>query len=298
MYLSGFLGFSFTFFNSKDSDGDGVPDDKDLCPDTPSGIRVDLNGCPLDSDHDGVPDYLDECPGTPEGVKVNKKGCPLDSDGDGVPDYLDLCPGTPAGVAVDENGCPKDSDGDGVPDYLDKCPNTPKGAPIDQYGCPLDSDGDGVPDYLDKCPNTPKGVQVDSVGCPLQLPQVIKEVPVIKEVAIEKQVVLSAGALFQMGKANLLPAAFPDLDKLVASMKETPKSKWIIEGHTDNIGAPANNKKLSLARAQAVLKYFTSKGLNKDRFTVRGLGADFPVTTNATEEGRLKNRRVVIIRVN
>jgi outer membrane protein OmpA-like peptidoglycan-associated protein/opacity protein-like surface antigen len=296
IYLSGFVGFSFTFFNSKDSDGDGVPDDKDLCPDTPAGIRVDIHGCPIDSDHDGVPDYLDECPGTPEGVKVNKKGCPLDSDGDGVPDYLDLCPGTPQGVAVDENGCPKDSDGDGVPDYLDKCPNTPKGAPVDQFGCPLDSDGDGVPDYLDKCPNTPKGVQVDSCGCPLQLPQIIKEVPVIKEVT--KEVVLNAGASFQAGRSVLLPAAYPDLDKLVQFMKDNPRSKWVIEGHTDNTGAPASNKKLSLARAQAVLKYFTSKGVGKDRFTVRGMGSDYPVASNATEEGRLKNRRVVIVRAN
>lgn len=59
-----------------------------------------------DSDGDGVPDHLDECPDTPPGVRVDARGCPLDSDGDGVPDYLDECPGTPAGVQVDERGCP------------------------------------------------------------------------------------------------------------------------------------------------------------------------------------------------
>jgi OOP family OmpA-OmpF porin len=117
-----------------------------------------------DSDGDGVPDHLDKCPDTPRGVEVDAVGCPLDSYGDGVPDYLDKCPGTPKGVAVDASGCPLDSDGDGVVDAKDLCPNTPKGMKVDANGCP-DTDGDGVPDNLDKCPNTPKGVVVDATGC-------------------------------------------------------------------------------------------------------------------------------------
>lgn len=88
-----------------DSDGDGVPDDIDQCPNTPHGVAVDAKGCPLDSDHDGVPDYKDKCPNTPAGVPVDPDGCPLDSDHDGVPDYLDKCPGTPPGLKVDANGC-------------------------------------------------------------------------------------------------------------------------------------------------------------------------------------------------
>jgi OOP family OmpA-OmpF porin len=130
-------GFVEKALYEKDSDGDGVADRLDQCPDTPKGVEVDEVGCPIDSDGDGVPDYLDKCPGTPAGVKVDATGCPIDSDGDGVPDYLDKCPGTPAGVKVDANGCPLDSDGDGVPDYLDKCPGTPKGTPVDATGCPL-----------------------------------------------------------------------------------------------------------------------------------------------------------------
>ncbi len=59
-----------------------------------------------DSDGDGVPDYLDECPNTPAGIAVGLNGCPPDSDGDGVPDYLDICPDTPANTIVDDNGCP------------------------------------------------------------------------------------------------------------------------------------------------------------------------------------------------
>ncbi|WP_251978027.1 OmpA family protein [Salinicola avicenniae] len=91
-----------------DSDGDGVPDDRDQCPNTPAGVAVDAVGCPLDTDGDGVPDYMDQCPGTPAGVEVNAQGCPLDSDGDGVPDYQDQCPNTPAGAEVNSLGCQED----------------------------------------------------------------------------------------------------------------------------------------------------------------------------------------------
>jgi OmpA-OmpF porin, OOP family len=151
----------------KDSDGDGVPDDKDACPNTPPGVVVDKRGCPVDSDQDGVPDGIDKCPNTPAGAKVDATGCPIDSDADGVPDGIDQCPNTPAGAKVDAKGCPIDSDGDGVPDGIDQCPNTPAGETVDAKGCPMDSDGDGVPDGLDKCPDTPKGAIVDANGCPL-----------------------------------------------------------------------------------------------------------------------------------
>ena len=105
--VTGLLALSYIFGAEPavDSDGDGVTDDMDQCPDTPAGVAVDKAGCPLDSDGDGVADYLDKCPDTPEGVEVNADGCPLDSDGDGVADYLDKCPKTPKGAKVDENGC-------------------------------------------------------------------------------------------------------------------------------------------------------------------------------------------------
>jgi len=118
-----------------------------------------------DSDGDGVYDHLDQCPNTPQGVNVDDTGCPLDSDGDGVFDYIDKCLDTPKEATVDASGCPLDSDGDGVFDYLDKCPDTPKEATVDASGCPLDSDGDGVFDYKDTCPGTPKGAPVNKQGC-------------------------------------------------------------------------------------------------------------------------------------
>lgn len=60
----------------------------------------------IDSDGDGVPDHLDKCPDTPKGVAVDEHGCPIDSDGDGVPDYLDKCPDIPGPAWND--GCPEE----------------------------------------------------------------------------------------------------------------------------------------------------------------------------------------------
>ena len=292
------VGISFSFFSDNDSDGDGVPDSRDQCPNTPPGVKVDANGCPLDSDHDGVPDYLDKCPNTPKGVAVDKDGCPLDSDGDGVPDYRDVCPNTPKGVKVDDLGCPLDSDGDGVPDYKDKCPNTPPGVQVDSNGCPLDSDHDGVPDYLDKCPDTAPGVKVDSVGCPIETKQeTIKESVKEPEESNLNKLTLSAGTTFAFGKTELLPSAFRDLDRVVKFMKDHPESIWRITGYTDNIGSDQINKFVSLQRAASVLNYFISKGIGRRRLQIIGLGKANPVASNSTEEGRAQNRRVEIIRI-
>lgn len=67
---------------------------------------MDSNGCPSDSDGDGVYDGIDRCPNTPSGARVDATGCPIDSDGDGVPDGIDRCPDTAPNSEVDEFGCP------------------------------------------------------------------------------------------------------------------------------------------------------------------------------------------------
>ena len=278
-------GFSYSFFSEKDEDEDGVLDSKDLCSGTPKGVKVDDYGCPIDGDRDGVPDYLDKCIDTPSRVLVDENGCPFDGDKDGVPDYLDLCANTPLNIPVDKFGCPKDSDGDGVPDFMDDCPDTPKGISVDNKGCSIDSDGDGVIDAKDKCPNTTVGKRVDEFGCE------------IKEEVQEKEVILSSGTTFAFGQSALLPAAYPELDKLVKVMVENPSSRWRIEGHTDDKGPDWANKKISQERAESVRRYFVQRGISQDRFVVVGLGKDYPIADNLTSEGMAKNRRVVIIRI-
>lgn len=119
------VGIIFTLSSKfADSDGDGIADDKDECPDIFGTVR----GCP-DSDGDGIPDKDDLCPD--EYGLAQFGGCP-DTDGDGVPDKSDKCPelfGLP-----EFDGCP-DSDGDGIPDHLDKCPQT-HGGEGSEDGCP------------------------------------------------------------------------------------------------------------------------------------------------------------------
>jgi OOP family OmpA-OmpF porin len=264
----------------KDSDGDGVYDDMDKCPDTPAGVTVDSQGCPLDSDGDGVYDYLDKCPGTPAGVTVDSNGCPLDSDGDGVYDYLDKCPRTPAGVTVDSNGCPLDSDGDGVYDYLDKCPGTPAGAPVDGDGCPLDSDGDGVYDYLDKCPDTPKGITVDNVGCP---------VPIKEKVSIELRVE------FAFDRAEVKSIYHEHIQKVANFLEAYPDTIAEIDGHTDSIGTEEYNLKLSQRRAENVVVKMVEHGIALSRLRAVGYGESMPIADNNTKEGRQRNRRVVAL---
>jgi len=116
----------------KDTDGDGVPDIDDLCPDVPG--PKENHGCPVftDRDGDGVPDDIDRCPDVP-GPKENF-GCPWpDRDHDGVADKDDACPDVPG--PPENAGCPwPDRDHDGVPDKDDLCPDEP--GPADNHGCP------------------------------------------------------------------------------------------------------------------------------------------------------------------
>jgi len=256
----------FAFGKAKDEDGDGVPDKKDKCPGTPPGVAVDEDGCPLDRDGDGVPDYKDDCPDEAGDAKFN--GCP-DTDGDGIPDKDDDCP-TVAGLAK-FNGCP-DTDGDGVPDPKDKCPNTPKGCPVDADGCPLDSDGDGVIDCEDKCPN--EAGSKENNGCP------------------DWQDVEVPTLYFELNKADLNAEGKAELDKLVQTLIASKEFNIVVGGHACSLGTEKYNMELSEKRAQAVVKYLLSKGVNNAYIGSHNYGESKPAVPNTSEANREKNRRV------
>ncbi|MBR9813754.1 OmpA family protein [bacterium] len=122
---------------SPDSDGDGVADATDRCPNSAAGVRVDFNGCEGDNDYDGVNNSLDRCPRTPRGTPVDPRGCSNDTDADGVLDAYDECPNTPPNSTVNASGCARirDTDRDGVTDSADACPDTGKGVKVDAKGC-------------------------------------------------------------------------------------------------------------------------------------------------------------------
>lgn len=164
----------------RDSDGDGVLDSVDRCPDAledRDGFQ-DEDGCPdPDNDVDRIPDSVDQCRDQAEDFDKfqDEDGCPdVDNDGDGVPDSSDQCPNAAEDTDgyQDDDGCPdEDNDGDGVPDAKDACPNAAEDMDgyNDQDGCPdPDNDGDVIPDEKDACPLSPEdkdGFQ-DEDGCP------------------------------------------------------------------------------------------------------------------------------------
>ena len=240
---------------------------------------------PIDTDGDGVFDKKDDCPDTPPGALVNERGCPLDSDNDGVYDGLDKCSNTPAGARVDRKGCPLDSDKDGVFDGLDKCPHTPRGARVDVNGCPKDTDGDGVYDGIDKCPNTPAGSRVNSEGCKLTE----KEYELLDTGMLRLE-----GIRFSLGSAEIDPVAYPILDEAGQILSKWKELRVEIGGHTDSQGSDSFNQKLSEKRANSVRDYLLNNfsDINPENLTATGYGESSPIASNETAEGRDKNRRV------
>ena len=253
-----------------DTDGDGILDGDDKCPDVKGSSE--FKGCP-DSDGDGIEDRLDACPTKAGLAKFN--GCP-DTDGDGVSDKDDACPDK-AGLAS-LKGCP-DSDGDGVEDSKDKCP-TVAGA-VAGEGCP-DTDGDGVYNNIDKCPDV-KGTTTNK-GC-----------PEFKKETLDKIKLEAKGINFETGKDVIVPASFKNLNILVKLLNEYPTATVEIQGHTDNNGTPESNKTLSQKRAEAVKNYLAANGVNISRLVAIGYGQEMPLADNTTEAGKTKNRRVDFI---
>jgi len=99
---------------------------------------------------------------------------------------------------------------------------------------------------------------------------------------------------FESGKSILLPNNYPELDNFIRHLEKYPNQTLLVTGHTDNVGNKADNKALSLDRANAVKQYLVTKGLNKDHIVIEGKGDEIPLVSNETEEGRKKNRRVEI----
>jgi chemotaxis protein MotB len=113
-------------------------------------------------------------------------------------------------------------------------------------------------------------------------------------------IILSDDILFDSGKAELKREAFPTLDKVIGVIKtEVPDKNVGIGGHTDNVPITysnwASNWELSTARATNVLHYMASKGVSPDKLSATGYGEHHPVVSNATDEGRARNRRVEIV---
>lgn len=118
--------------------------------------------------------------------------------------------------------------------------------------------------------------------------------------APEPKVVLTASSIkindkvqFALNSADLLPASYPLLNEVAKVIKDNPQIAVIqVEGHTDNSGKHDYNMRLSMQRAASVRAYLVNQGIDPNRLVPKGFGPDKPITTNGTEAGREKNRRV------
>ncbi|WP_080682373.1 OmpA family protein [Sorangium cellulosum] len=287
-----------------DGDGDGIPDESDRCPAKAEVINGldDKDGCPdevSDRDKDRVPDAQDRCPDQAGRVLLPEHyGCP-DKDEDGVPDRVDKCADAPEDTDgfEDEDGCPDpDNDRDGVLDQQDECIDQPevKNGFKDEDGCPdelPDSDGDGIPDEKDRCPKQPEnlnGVE-DLDGCPDRGASLVQvgddDIKILQRVE------------FALNNDKIQGAqSFAVLDAVVSALSLHPEIfKVEVAGHTDDAGPADMNRSLSQRRAEAVVAYLTSKGVDRARLVARGYGPDKPIDDNKTAKGRQKNRRVEFV---
>lgn len=100
---------------------------------------------------------------------------------------------------------------------------------------------------------------------------------------------------FATGSSQITEDSKEQLNNLVTMLQAYPKVKIELEGHTDSVGNPDSNKKLSLERATMVRAYLMGQGIDVNRMSVKGLGAESPIADNGTKEGRAQNRRIDVV---
>ncbi len=271
-----------------DIDKDGIADDVDKCVDVPEDADnfQDSDGCPdLDNDEDGIADASDTCPIEAEDRDnfEDTDGCPeADNDKDGLTDSLDACPNEAGPQAT--VGCP-DQDGDVIADRADACPTEP--GPKETKGCP-DKDVDLVPDKRDKCPTEPKDPREDperSDGCPKRVFVTLEKIEIMDKI------------FFDTNKTTIKAQSNALLQEIATTLNNNPDIVRVeVAGHTDSDGKDASNLKLSQGRAEAVVKWLTTKGgVAADRLFAVGYGETKPIDTNTTAAGKANNRRVEFV---
>jgi outer membrane protein OmpA-like peptidoglycan-associated protein len=128
--------------------------------------------------------------------------------------------------------------------------------------------------------------------------KLVKDIELVHGEAVVKkqheigQVILLNNLIFEIAKSKIEPASYPELDRVVAMMKESPKMVVQLEGHTDYLGDPAKNLKLSQQRVDAVKAYLVAKEINKNRVKTKAFGGTNPLSRADTPEAHRMNRRV------
>lgn len=149
---------------------------------------------------------------------------------------------------------------------------TPEPEPV--VTAPADNDGDGVLDASDKCPRTPKGAEVNLVGC-----------------------WVLADVRFDTDKWQVKAEHYDVLERAYRVLAQNPNLRFEVQGHTDNVGTADYNQALSQRRAISVKQYLVEKGITPTRLSSGGYGLTEPIDTNTTGDGRARNRRVQLDRL-
>lgn len=139
----------------------------------------------------------------------------------------------------------------------------------------LDQDGDSIADVQDECVNTAIGSIVDETGCALFSGPI-------------------QGLVFQAGDHRLDGNSRTILDSLIAELARHPTVSISLDGHTDNRGSAEANLQLSKKRVMSVVRYLVSNGVEGRRLKPYGYGESAPIVSNATPEGRARNRRIEV----
>ncbi len=150
-------------------------------------------------------------------------------------------------------------------------------------GLKKDSDGDGVADHLDKCPNTPAGVTVDGSGCEIKFPEGQGSTGTMAGVS---------NIQFEFNSSVLRTSSYSTLDNVSSALRADNAKSLQLDGHASAEGTDAYNMQLSVDRANAVKTYLVNSGVDAKKVAVQGYGESRPIASNATEEGRVVNRRV------
>jgi OOP family OmpA-OmpF porin len=121
------------------------------------------------------------------------------------------------------------------------------------------------------------------------------DIDAVAAIGSAKAISLNSSVLFNYSDANLKKEAFPSLDSIAEYLNKNPDYLIKVQGHCDSTGNNSFNKQLSINRANAVKKYLVSKTKNKSlNFISEGFSSEIPISSNSTENGRKKNRRVDI----
>ncbi len=266
-----------------DTDGDGLSDGDEV-------LRYHTDPLKVDTDGDSLSD-------TEEILKYHTDPLKADTDSDGLSDSAEL-------LKYHTDPLKADTDGDGLPDGEEVLR-------IHTDPLKVDTDGDGLSDgeevskyHTDPLnPDTDKGgvndgVEVQRGTNPLDKSDDGGKAAVVEQKSEQKvgESIILVGVEFKSNSSEILPTSAEILSKAYNTLKLNPKLELEIQGHTDNVGNPEKNQKLSEARAKSVKDYLVQKGISADRLTTKGFGQTKPIGSNTTKEGKQKNRRIEFLR--